>query len=159
LWSSHDRRVRWTLSTPVRSAITVESSPHLIGWFAAPTLDLDIAAPLGRAGWNLGLLSGPLFANQRYNGYFYSVAPRYATEQRPAYQAPGGYSGTQLLAALSKHYHGFWIGGYVRHDWLAGAVFDHSPLVRRNNYWSGGIGIAWIIGRSTRVVEDSAQGP
>jgi outer membrane protein len=159
LWSSLDRRVRWSLRTAVRTAITVESSPHSIGWFAAPTLDVDIAAPLGRAGWNLGLLTGPLFANQRYHNYFYGVAPQYATGQRPAYQAPGGYSGTQLLAALSKRYHGFWIGGYLRHDWLSGAAFEDSPLVRRNNYWSGGIGIAWIIGRSTRVVDASDQSP
>lgn len=159
LWSSFDRRVRWSLRTAVRDAITVESSPRSIGWYAAPTMDLDIAAPLGRAGWNLGLLTGPLFASQRYNSYFYSVAPQYATEQRPAYQAPGGYSGTQILAALSKRYRRFWIGGYLRHDWLAGACFQDSPLVRRNNYWSGGIGIAWIIGRSARVVDASDQGP
>ena len=159
LWASPDRRVRWTLRAAARDAITVESSPHSIGWFAAPTLDLDVAAPFGRAGWNLGLLTGPLFASQRYNSYFYSVAPQYATNQRPAYQAPGGYSGTQFLAALSKHYHGFWIGGFVRHDWLAGAVFDGSPLVRRNNYWSGGIGIAWIIGQSARVVEAGTESP
>jgi len=159
LWSSLDHRVRWSLRTAVRDAITVEASPHSIGWYAAPTLDLDIAAPLGRAGWNLGFLAGPLFASQRYNSYFYSVAPQYATKQRPAYQAPGGYSGTQILAALSKRYRRFWIGGYLRHDWLAGAVFNDSPLVRRNNYWSGGIGIAWIIGRSTRVVDASDQSP
>lgn len=159
LWESDDRRVRWSFRTAVRNAITVEATPHSIGWFAAPTLDLDVASPLGRAGWNLGLLTGPLFANQRYDSYFYSVAAQYATERRPAYQAPGGYSGTQLLAALSKHYHGFWIGAYLRHDWLAGAIFDASPVVRRNDYWSGGIGVAWIIGRSTRVVAVDDRDP
>ena len=157
LWSSLDRRVRWSMRTAVRNAITVESSPRSIGWFAAPTLDLDIAAPLGRAGWNLGLLTGPLFANQRYNSYFYAVAPQYATEQRPAYQPPGGYSGTQMLAALSKRYPRFWIGCYLRHDWLGGASFEDSPLVQRDHYWSGGIAFAWIIGRSARVVEASDQ--
>ena len=59
LWASPDRRVRWTLHAAARDAFTVESSPHSIGWFAAPTLDLDVAAPFGREGWNLGLLTGP----------------------------------------------------------------------------------------------------
>jgi outer membrane protein len=159
LWSSGDRRVRWSLRTVVRNAITVESSPHSIGWFASPTMDLDVAAPFGRAGWNFGLLAGPLFANQRYHNYFYGVAPQYATEQRPTYQPPGGYSGTQLLAALSKRYPRFWIGAFLRHDWLSGAAFDVSPLFRQKDYWSGGIGIAWIISQSTRVVDPGDQSP
>jgi outer membrane scaffolding protein for murein synthesis (MipA/OmpV family) len=152
LWASANQRVRWTLRAAIRNAITVESSPHSIGWFAAPTMNLDIAAPLGRAGWSLGLLAGPLFSDHRYNDYFYGVAPRYATAQRPAYEPPGGYSGTQLLGSLSKRYPKFWIGTYLRHDWLAGAAFERSPLVRRKDYWSGGIGVAWLISQSTRMV-------
>jgi hypothetical protein len=41
----------------------------------------------------------------------------------------------------------------VRYDNLSGAEFEDSPLVRRQNYLTGGIGIAWMIGRSKRMVE------
>jgi hypothetical protein len=41
----------------------------------------------------------------------------------------------------------------VRHDWLNHAAFIDSPLVRQNSSWSAGVAIAWIIGRSSRLVE------
>jgi hypothetical protein len=43
----------------------------------------------------------------------------------------------------------------VRHDTLAGAAFEASPLVKRGNYWAAGAGIAWIIRQSGRLVDDT----
>jgi hypothetical protein len=45
------------------------------------------------------------------------------------------------------------VGAYLRYDTLAGASFEGSPLVRRNSYWTGGFGIAWMIKQSSRLVE------
>jgi hypothetical protein len=45
------------------------------------------------------------------------------------------------------------VGAFVRYDWLGGAEFEDSPLVRRRNYLAGGIGIAWMIGESKRRVQ------
>jgi outer membrane scaffolding protein for murein synthesis (MipA/OmpV family) len=97
-------------------------------------------------------LSGPLFADHKYDNYFYSVAPQYATVSRPTYQAPGGYAGTQFITALSKRFPKYWVGAYVRYDTLAGASFEDSPLVRRDSYWSAGIGFAWMIAKSAQMV-------
>ena len=72
---------------------------------------------------------------------------------RPAYQAPGGYAGTQLLLALSRRYPNYWIGAYVRHDWLQAAVFSDSPLVQQRSYWAGGLAIVWMIRASARMVD------
>ena len=80
------------------------------------------------------------------------MAPQYATPDRPAYQATGGYAGSQVLAAVSKRYPKFWTGAYVRYDDLDGASFENSPLVKSHSYWSAGIGFAWIISRSARLV-------
>jgi MipA family protein len=153
LWKSADQLVKLDLRLPVRAAFTVELTPHLVGAFFAPHLNLDLAQFRGDEGWKLGLLAGPLFANRRYNDYFYTVAPQYAVPGRPAFQAEGGYAGTQALISLTRRYPDFWIGAYVRHDSLAGASFEDSPLVRRDSYWSAGFGMAWIIGRSSRRVE------
>jgi outer membrane protein len=153
LWKSEDRLVRLDLRLPARAAFTVEASPHVVGVFFAPHLNLDIAQHRGEEGWKLGLLAGPLFATRRYDEYFYSVAPQYASADRPAFEARGGYAGTQFLAALTRRYPRYWLGAYLRHDTLAGASFAASPLVRRESYWSGGFGAVWIIGRSSRVVE------
>jgi MipA family protein len=153
LWRSADARFKFDLRTPLRAAFTVEASPKVIGWTFTPQLALDVLDPLGFSGWNLGILTGPLFADRRYHDYFYSVAPQFATLSRPAYQAAGGYAGTQFLGALSKRFPKFWVGAYARYDSLAGATFGDSPLVQRKSYWSGGFGIAWMIHRSGQSVE------
>jgi outer membrane protein len=153
LWRADDERLRLDVRAPVRNAITLASPPRSIGWVFAPNLSLDYR-PQGRAaGWNLGVLGGPLYAQRRYHEYFYGVAPQYATAARPAYQAPGGYAGTQLLLALSRRYPNYWIGAYLRHDWLQAAVFSDSPLVQQRSYWSGGLAIVWMIRASSRMVD------
>jgi len=153
LLRSADSRVKFDLRLPLRSAFTVEASPKFIGWTFTPRFALDVADPFGRAGWNAGLLAGPLFADHRYNDYFYTVAQAYATNSRPAYQASGGYAGIQTIGALSKRFPRYWVGAYVRYDTLSGAVFEASPLVRRNSYWSAGFGFSWIIHTSSRMVD------
>jgi MipA family protein len=153
LWRTVDRRVRLDLRVPVRAAFTVQFDPHLVGTFVAPNLSLDLAQRPGSDGWKFGVLAGPLFADHRYDGYFYSVTPQYATATRAAFEAPGGYAGAEILASLTRRYPSWWIGAYVRHDTLAGASFAASPLVKRDSYWSGGVGIAWILRSSTRQVE------
>ena len=158
LWRSADRRLRLDLDLATRAALTVEATPHAIGWFFVPRLNLDLRDLGGQVGWNLGVLAGPLFANRRYHQYFYEVAPQYATRDRAAYEARGGYSGVQSLVALSKRFPGYWIGAFARYDALRGAAFAASPLVRRTGYWVGGVGIAWMIGESSRRV-DAHDGP
>jgi outer membrane protein len=153
LLRSDDARFKFDLRMPLRAAFTVEASPRVIGWTFTPRFNLDVADPLGFAGWNLGLLTGPLFADRRYNDYFYTVAPRYATAARPVYQAVGGYAGTQAITSLSKRFPHFWVGAYMRYDTLSGAAFVNSPLVLSKSYWSAGFGIAWMIHRSSTMVE------
>jgi len=153
LLRSDDARIKFDLRMPLRAAFTVESSPRMIGWTFTPRFNLDVADPLGFTGSNLGLLIGPLFADRRYNGYFYTVAPQYATAARPVYQAVGGYAGTQTIAAWSRRFPHFWVGAYMRYDTLTGAAFAGSPLVQRKSYWSTGFGISWMIHRSSTMVE------
>jgi MipA family protein len=155
LWKSAEGRAKLDLRIPARAAFTLQADPHYVGTFLAPHVALDLAQFHGDDGWKLGVLAGPLFANHRYDDYFYTVAPQYAAPGRPAYNAPGGYAGTQVLASLTRRYPQYWIGAYVRHDTLAGASFEPSPLVRRDSYWTAGCGIAWMIGESKQLVESS----
>jgi outer membrane protein len=153
LFRSDDAKIKFDLRMPLRAAATVGGSPQIIGWTFTPRFNLDIADPFGFERWNLGLLLGPLFADRRYNQYFYSVDSQYATPLRPQFQASGGYAGTQTIAALSKRFPKFWVGAYMRYDTLAGAAFIDSPLVQRKSYWSGGFGFAWMLRQSSRMVE------
>jgi len=80
-------------------------------------------------------------------------SPAYATEQRPVYDAPGGYAGTEFTVALSRRFPTFWVGCFVRYQTLSGAVFLNSPLIRSDFALSAGVGIAWVIRQSERQVE------
>jgi MipA family protein len=150
LWRSDDARMKLDFKVPVRSVFTIEAPPRAIGWTLTPGIDVKLTQP---DGWKVEFFTGPLFANKHYNDYFYSVLPQQATPSRPAYEAPGGYAGTQFNWTFTKRFPNYWIGAYMRYDTLSGAVFVNSPLVARNYYWSAGFGIAWIIGRSSRMVE------
>ena len=152
LWEAADRRARLELRLPMRAAVTIESHPRFIGGQFSPQLNLDVADPLGQAGWNLGMLAGPVFTDGRYNRYFYEVQDAFATPQRPAYTPGGGYGGMEFIVALSKRYPRFWVGGFARYDTLSGAVFGASPLVTSKHYAAAGVGIAWILGESKERV-------
>ncbi|MBE0622657.1 MAG: MipA/OmpV family protein, partial [Burkholderiales bacterium] len=124
-----------------------------VGWVFQPHVNIDIRDPLGSAGWKLGLLAGPVYSDQRYNRHFYAVEPAFATAARPAYSARGGYGGVQMIAALSKRYREFWVGAFVKWDYLHGAAFADSPLVKDKQGMAAGFSIAWILGVSKTKVE------
>lgn len=151
-WRSENRARFVKLLLPLRAAFTVEGTPKDIGWVFHPKLNMDITDLPGLPGWNLGLLAGPLFGDKRQHAYYYTVAPQYATADRPAYEARAGYAGMQYLVAFSKRFPKYWVGSFVRYDNLGGATFADSPLVRQKDYYAGGLAITWILGESsTRV--------
>jgi outer membrane scaffolding protein for murein synthesis (MipA/OmpV family) len=151
LWRDGDTRL--DLRLPLRAAFTLESPPRAIGWVATPHLNLDVPGRGALAGWHLGLLAGPLYGSRRQHEYFYGVAPQFATATRPAYEARGGYGGLQFLASASRRFARTWVGAFARADTLRGAVFDASPLVKRESYFAAGLGISWVIDVSRERVE------
>lgn len=154
LLRTNDRRTRLELRLPVRAALASDfSHVNLAGWLFQPNLNLDMHDPLGFERWKLGLLAGPMFSDRRYNQYFYGVDPAFATATRPAYNASGGYAGTQLLVSLSKRFQEVWVGGFAKWDTLNNAVFADSPLVKTNRYFAAGLAVAWIFGESKVRVE------
>ncbi|MDQ9169303.1 MipA/OmpV family protein [Oxalobacteraceae bacterium R-40] len=152
LWQQAGRKMKLELRLPLRSSVTMESSPRNIGWLFSPGLNLDIRDPAGLAGWNLGILAGTIFTSRKYNEYFYAVDPAYARPDRRAYDPSGGYAGAQFTLAMSKRFVRYWVGGFVRYDNLHGAVFEDSPLVRQRNALWAGVAISWILAESSKRV-------
>ena len=154
LMETSDRRTRMELRLPLRAVFASDFSYFRhVGWVFQPQVNVDIRDPLGYAGWNLGLLTGPVYSDQRYYRYFYTVEPAFATAERPAFNAGGGYDGVQAIAALSKRYPQFWVGAFVKLDSLHGAAFADSPLVKDKQGVAAGFSIAWILGESKTRVE------
>jgi outer membrane scaffolding protein for murein synthesis (MipA/OmpV family) len=153
LWRSADARSRLELRAPLRSAIAVERSPRSVGATFTPHLQWGRDGVAG--GWSLGLQVGPVWGSRRYHEHYYGVDAGHATGQRPAYAAPGGYGGWHAMATASRRFERTWVGAFVRHDSLRGAVFESSPLVRRDGGWMAGLGFAWVLGTSSRTVDAS----
>jgi outer membrane scaffolding protein for murein synthesis (MipA/OmpV family) len=158
IWRWDDARVRLDARFPLRGAMSLESSPRFVGTQFFPHMNADVRDPAGLPGWNLGLLAGPVYTDRRYNRYFYEVPAAYATAGRPAYEPGSGYAGMQFLAALSKRFPKYWVGGFVRYDTLRGAAFEASPLVTSKRYVAVGFGVSWILAESPqRVTVDESN--
>jgi MipA family protein len=151
---SPDQRKKVDLRLPVRTVIASDFSHFKnVGWVFQPNLNYDIHDLLGNAGWNFGVQAGVVYADRRYHSYVYSVAPEFATPERPAFDAPGGYAGTTFITALSKRFPRFWAGGYAKWDDLHGAAFEDSPLVRKKQNFTVGFAIAWVLRESATLVD------
>ncbi|WP_326539577.1 MipA/OmpV family protein [Pseudorhodoferax sp.] len=145
---------RAELRLPLRAAFTLESSPRAIGWAATPHVNVDHR--LGA--WNLGVQAGALWGSRRLHGYFYDVAPAYASAARPAYQARAGSAGWQTTLALSRRDGKRWFGAFVRADTLAGSTLRESPLVQRRQHVSAGLAVSWVLWESSRQVPAPGSG-
>jgi len=133
--------------------ITVGSKWGGNGWQAAPRFALEVRDVLGAKGYTWSGQVGPLFGTRQRHAWFYDVASAYATPDRPAYSAKGGYGGTSLSTSLFTRIDRMWIGGYARYDNLAGAKFVDSPLVKTRHYTALGIAVSWVFARSSEMVD------
>lgn len=148
---ARDRNWELQLRVPLRTVLTVQSRPRSVGFQAAPHLNLDWRVQ----DWNFGLQGGPLWGDHRRHAFFYEVEPVYATADRPAYRARGGFAGWNAVASLSRRFSGTWAGMYVRADSLKGAVFEDSPLVKSRFNWAAGVALSWVFKTSDERVPDN----
>jgi outer membrane scaffolding protein for murein synthesis (MipA/OmpV family) len=150
----HDVQNKLQLRLPVRAVIASDfTHARGAGFVFEPQLVLDVTHLPIAPQWRFGAAVGPMFADRRYDAYYYSVDPQFATPTRPAYQATGGFAGTQLLLTTSRRWHDWWFGAFIRYQSLDGAVYRDSPLVRQRYALSGGLGVAWVFARSGKLVE------
>jgi outer membrane protein len=147
---AHSPRRTLRLRLPVRAQVASDfHSVRDVGLLANPNLNLDVRLD---AGWRLGFVAGALFGDSRNHQYYYGVAPQFARAGRPAYEAPGGYSGAQFIAAVSKRFGSWLVGGFVKQDFLRGAAFEASPLVERRSNFAAGIAFTWTFAQSAKRV-------
>lgn len=133
----------WSLRFPVRAVFTVsfEDIKH-IGFNFNPKF--TYRQPHLFDGWEGKVDLGLLWASRDYHKYYYDVAERYVTESRPFYEAQQGYSGTYLKFGLKKRSGRFWYGWNLRYDNISGTVFEDSPLVETEHYFSTAVAIGWF---------------
>ena len=150
--ANDDIRVR--LRLPVRAALASDlRSLNHVGWRAEPMINIETVEHPEQ--WALSFSTGPVIADRHYHAYFYSVPAEFATETRPEYNAPGGFSGWMAVATASRRFARTWVGAFFRYDNLTGASFENSPLVETRESFAAGLGIAWILGQSNRTANQA----
>ncbi len=154
LWRTPSRDMKLDLRMPLRASFTVgpHASPRAIGYLFTPRLNFDVKDFADHKGTEFGAYIGALYGSDKNHDYFYSVPAAYATADRPAYQAKGGYAGAQLVVGMSRRFDKWWAGAFVRYDSLAGAAFADSPLIKSRSNFSAGFGVSYIYAQSDKWV-------
>ena len=139
---------------PLRAVIATDLSyADAQGFTAYPNITYDARPRFFDYRWRLGLQAGLLYATSRYHRYFYGVDDEFATPERPAYTATGGYSGAVLAASLTRRFQKIWVGGFARYESLKGVTFESSPLFRRDYAFTAGIAFAYVFAESSTKVQ------
>ena len=109
----------------------------------------------GEGGWRYGASGGPLLGNARLADTFYGVAPAYALPDRPAYAAKAGLIAWRLGVSASREVTpDLRLFLFGRLDSVAGAANRDSPLVRKTNGGSVGVGLSYTFARSSQRAAD-----
>ena len=153
LLESRQKQYSLKLLLPVRAVFSTdfESVAHE-GWVISPRLNFEKRDIIPNTGLRLGVSLGPMFADGGYHDYYYTVEPVYALPWRLAYDAGGGYSGTILTVGLSKSYKQFKFNAFVSADFLDGAVFENSPLMKTQTSIMSGVSVSWVFLKSKDTV-------
>jgi len=141
------------LKIPYRLVFSV-GNPILAyqGWSFSPYLNYTLIMRNSPTVTKYSLSVGPIFADSNYHNYFYKVAPKYQTSDRPTYTATAGYSGSRITLTITGNAKNYFAGAFARYDNLENAVFTDSPLVETKNYFIFGVAFAWKIGASSSTV-------
>ena len=140
-------RLRFEL--PVRAVIEARGGLRRQGWTTEPRFVWERRGDAGR--WTMEAQVGAVFGDRRIHGYFYDVAPQYATADRPAYRADSGLmlvrTGVFGTVKVNQDVRAF---AFVRLDSYAGNANRDSPLFRKDVGASAGVGLAWTLARSSK---------
>lgn len=157
LLNSRENGYRLGISLPVRAVFSTDfRSVRYEGWVFAPRLNFEKRDVIPQTGLYFGASTGPMFADRGYHDYFYEVAPAYATAARPAYAPGAGYSGSTVTVGLGKNFKQFIFHTFVSADFLQGATFEASPLVKTKTSWMGGFSVTWVFLKSKETTADES---
>jgi len=139
-------RSGWQLQLPLRAVFAVGGdSNKMIGSVIQPQLVYQHKFP----SWNFRYRTSVMFGSNDYHDYYYSVDAKYATANRPEFNALSGYSGFINEIALSRELKiaelTTRVAFFVRYDNLANVKFNSSPLFDSENVWRSGAAFIWVI--------------
>lgn len=153
-WTANGRdEIR--LRLPVRgvAATDFQSIEHA-GWLAEPTLSYRHRWPgEKRMGVTASVFAS--FADDQLQDYYYGVAPQFATANRPAYVADGGYLGAGMNISATREMHdNFQIYVTWQGRTFEGAANQDSPLHRADYTSAVSVSFVWKMFKSKRPAQN-----
>lgn len=123
----------------VRQASTIKfqnldltSSPAIVARYQLPNTWFG-----GRVNARISL--GYEFVSASYADLFYSVAKRFETNERIAYQAPGGYGGYRINGGLRWQQGQHIVSSFIALVDISSAKYVDSPLIKTTQHLYGGM--------------------
>lgn len=96
---------------------------------------------------------GSSFASQGVGEYFYQVSEKDVTESRKAYDARGGYMGTDLTFGIAYFHKRVQLIFGARASSYQGSVNERSPLFKSNENLAGFLAVGWMFYQSKEMAE------
>lgn len=148
-WTDDGRR-RLRILLPVRDVGATDfKSWDNLGYIFQPTLTYRRQTLDRKMSFSTSLAA--VFASEGVQDYYYQVDPAYATADRPAYDAQGGYLGTHLQISGRREIRpGLNVYLTYRLRSLAGAENEDSPLHREDLTQAFSVSAVWTALRSDR---------
>lgn len=156
-------RVKWKLGdTPgkgrLRADLALRGVFDLSDGFKDKGLALEPELTFERAtshGWRYSTSLGLVFGDERLADVFYGVAPAYVRADRPAYRASAGLIASRLSVSLTRALSpNLRVFGFARLASVEGAANLSSPLVRQNTGSTVGLGLTYVIAKSSTLATD-----
>lgn len=143
---------RFQLELPLRGVFDLDDRAEYRGMAFEPKLVFQRRT---QGGWSYSASVGAIVANRQLAETLYGVDTAFALSDRAAYTARGGLVAWRLSASFSRNLSPDWRAfGFARLDSVQGAANEASPLVRRKNGATVGLGVAYTWLRSDRSAQD-----
>lgn len=118
------------------------------GYVIHPELSYDHYDLFGENS-RLSINFAPVWGSEKLHDYFYQVSGEFATDERPEYDAKGGYLGSEISVSLStmvsKKIRVF---AFTQINLHHEAANQASPLFRNKDTYSVGLGFSWRVSES-----------
>jgi outer membrane protein len=138
---SADGSRRLDIDIPVRAAVAVDTDRVS---YEGIIVDPKLRYRQRLYDWGFDAQLGLEFADREYEEYIYGVDPKWATAERPAYRADGGYRGVRLATGAGRYFGSVYVGLFARYYNMMGAAHEDSPLVATDHAFVGGLALGWV---------------
>lgn len=140
-------RFRTTIGVRMRYRTALDPGLQLAGLGSSVSAFVHWRSRQGTP-WPVALSLGPVWRSREVNNYFFGVPVAAAAPGRPAYEAPAGYAGLRLTAAISTVSGPLRVTLFGRYRNYRGAVFSASPLLKASSTLILGVAVVWVFIRS-----------